>query len=76
MPPLHVHYSARCANCRYSRRYGAAQLTADTKASAHALSWQHKVTITATDLRTLTNSVYRVVDHTADAVLPNGKAPF
>lgn len=42
-------YRTRCTECRYSRRYGTAELTAKTKGTAHALTKMHKVLITKGD---------------------------
>lgn len=39
-------YRARCQECRYSRRYGTAELTAKTKATHHALTKLHRVIVT------------------------------
>jgi hypothetical protein len=38
-------YRVRCTECRYSRGYGSARITALTKASKHALQKRHKVNI-------------------------------
>ena len=38
-------YRVRCTQCRYSRGYGSARVTALTKASKHALQKRHKVNI-------------------------------
>lgn len=42
-------YRARCQECRYSRRYGTAELTAKTKATHHALTKLHRVIVTKGD---------------------------
>lgn len=39
-------FRVRCQNCRFSRRYGTAELTALTKATHHALTKMHEVVVT------------------------------
>jgi hypothetical protein len=42
-------YRARCEDCRYSRRFGAAGLTARVRATKHGVMKQHRVTVTCGD---------------------------
>lgn len=57
------YYAVKCRNCRYSRAYGNAPLTADTKAAAHSLRKMHTTDVIVSDLITLTNSVGATYDH-------------
>ena len=38
-------YSAVCRNCRYSRKWGQAKVTALTKASAHSIRHHHQIDV-------------------------------
>lgn len=38
-------YKAKCLNCRYSRRFGQAKLTALTKGTAHSIRYRHRVNV-------------------------------
>jgi hypothetical protein len=40
-----AEYRARCTQCRYSRGYGTARITALTKATKHAIQKHHKVNV-------------------------------
>lgn len=59
------HFSVKChtKGCRYSRSYGAAPLTADTKAAAHSLRKGHKTEVIETDLIRLENYSKVIYDH-------------
>lgn len=46
---MDLNWRARCKECRYSRRFGAAELTAKTKATKHALDNMHAVVVTRGD---------------------------
>lgn len=52
-PDLSLCYSIRCRNCRYSRTFGYARITAEARAISHALRMSHIVDITVTDLTKL-----------------------
>lgn len=61
MDSVKLSYSIRCRNCRYSRIYGYARITAECKATAHALRKGHNVDITVTDLERLESHRHAVV---------------
>lgn len=58
-----LSYSIKCRRCRYSRVYGNARITAETKAVSHSLRMGHIVDIHLTDLETLTSTVHWTVGH-------------
>lgn len=57
------YYAVKCRNCRYSRGYGNAPLTADTKAASHSVRKMHTVDVIESDLVTLTNRTAASYDH-------------
>lgn len=69
-----LSYWVKCRNCRYSRGFGFAPLTARTKATSHALRLGHEVEIQKSDLKTLTTESELVSPKVTQEIL--GDAPF
>lgn len=69
---MYYYYASKCQTCRWARQFQDAQITAETKSTAHALRKMHKVTVIKSDLQTLTNSLHMVIDPTRrQEILPD-----
>lgn len=50
-------YNFKCQNCRYSRKYGHAKLSAETIATSHGLRLGHTVFVWESNLETLESRI-------------------
>jgi len=44
-PPVAIAWHFKCEHCRYARSYGNAPMTAEVKATAHAINKHHRVRV-------------------------------